>query len=65
MSIFDIDPLWFSLGFCGFLAWLALMLVLFIRDGAKVIEPEPVEHSDGTPDYAAFRSSVERAAGQQ
>lgn len=61
----NIDPLYFALGFCGFLVWLALMIWLFQRDGKLVVEPDPVEHSDGTPDYAAFRSSVERAAGMQ
>lgn len=49
----------------GIPLWVALVIILFRWDGRKVVEPEPVEHSDGTPDYAAIRSSVERAAGMQ
>lgn len=41
MSISDIGPLWFALSFCGFGAFIALMTVLFVRDGKKVVEPEP------------------------
>lgn len=43
MSIFDIDPLYFALGFCGFAAFIALVTVLFVRDGRKVIEPGSVD----------------------